>query len=420
MRLLFVVQRYGREVAGGAEFHCREFAARLALRGHLVEVLTSCAVSYVDWANDYAPGSSELDGVQVHRLPVTESRDPRLFGELNSRVVWGRRPVPLYLQREWMRRQGPDLRQLPHWLRRRAMNYDAVIFFTYLYYPTWAGLPATSGLAPTLLHPTAHDEPSLGLPLFRLTFRYPDAFAFSTKEEAALVHRQFGTTAPSAIIGIGVEMDPPGDEAAFRRQYGLGTRPYLLFVGRVEPGKGSEELFEFFTAYKRRNPGPLLLVIVGQSVKSLPPHPDLVCTGFVSEEMKHGALAGAVALVQPSFFESFSLVLTEAWAAGRPVLAQGHCEVLAAQVRRANGGIPYRGYAEFEAAVELLAQEPDLARELGHAGHLYVASRYSWDRVLGDYETLLDLVSTGPRSPDPDVRGIPCTPAPAGASLEDA
>ena len=93
-RLLFVVQRYGREVAGGAELLCREFATRLAARGHSVEVVTSCALNYVDWANHYPAGTAELDGVTVHRLPVAHQRDDRLFEALNTRVVWGQRPIP--------------------------------------------------------------------------------------------------------------------------------------------------------------------------------------------------------------------------------------------------------------------------------------------------------------------------------------
>src|SRR5688572_11369211 len=100
MRLLYVVQRYGHEVAGGAELHCRQFATHLAGRGHEVHALTSCAVSYVDWANEYAPGIEDVDGVTVHRLPVVVPRRDETFGPLNARVVWGYKPVPLHLQRE--------------------------------------------------------------------------------------------------------------------------------------------------------------------------------------------------------------------------------------------------------------------------------------------------------------------------------
>lgn len=405
MRLLYVVQRYGHEVAGGAELHCRQFATRLAGRGHEVEVLTSCAVSYVDWANEYAPGTTDVDGVAVHRLPVSRQRDDESFGTLNARTVWGRKPVPLHLQREWMRMQGPYLPDVQPWLTDHARDYDVVIFFTYLYYTTWAGLPVAAGLAPTVLHPTAHDEPPIYLPLFDTTFRHPSALALSTDEERDLLRRRFHALPAHRVVGIGFELDVHGDGDRFRARFGVGDAPYLLFVGRVDPGKGSDELFDFFVAFKARNPGPLRLVIVGDPVKPLPPHPDIVVTGFVDDQAKHDAYAGALALVQPSYFESFSMVLTEAWIHGTPALVQGRCEVLVGQSRRSNGGIPYCGFGEFEAAVQRLLEDPSLASALGACGRRYVEANYAWDDVLDRYVDLLELVQVAPGRPR--VLGVP-------------
>jgi glycosyltransferase involved in cell wall biosynthesis len=229
-------------------------------------------------------------------------RNDRVFGPLNGRVVWGRKPVPLYLQEDWMRKQGPFLPDLEPWLVERSSSYDVVIFFTYLYYTTWAGLRATAGRVPTVLHPTAHDEPSLKLNLFETMFRLPSTLAFSVEEEAELVHQRFGRCVSSGIVGIGTELDVVAEPAPFREAFGLGDRPYLLFIGRVDPGKGSQELYEFFVHYKERNPGPLALVIVGEAVTRMPDHPDIVMTGFVSDEVRNSALSGALALVQPSYF----------------------------------------------------------------------------------------------------------------------
>ena len=388
MRLLYVAQRYGREIAGGAELHCRQFATTMATRGHDVEVLTTCARSYVDWANVYPPGDEVVDGVLVHRLPVTRARDDATFGPLNSRVVWGPKPIGLHLQHEWMRVQGPYVAELDPWLRERAVDYDVVIFFTYLYFTTWAGLRAASGRTTTVLHPTAHDEPPLYLPLFDSMFRLPTAFAFSVEEEAALVNRRFGISPTSSIIGVGTDLDVGGDPAGFRSAFGVED-PYVLFVGRLDPGKGSDELYDHFTAYKARRPGPLKLVLMGDPVRPLPPHPDVITTGFVDDDVKHAALEGALALMQPSYFESFSMILAEAWAHRRPALVQGHCDVLVGQARRSGGAIPYRGYAEFEAALDALVDQPSLADSLGAAGRAYVERRYSWGAVMKRYEDLL-------------------------------
>jgi|SRR5579872_2850208 len=390
MRLLFVVQRYGAEVPGGAELAAREFATRLATRGHEVEVLTSRAVSYVDWADAYPPGTEVLDGVTVHRLGVFAPREDRIFGPMHARVPFGAFRPPPFFQREWMRVQGPYLPELAPWLRRHAGSFDVAIFFTYLYYTASAGLPAAAGLTRTVLHPTAHDEPPLYLSLFDVMMRLPAALAFLTEEEAELVAERFHVTQPSTITGLGVDLDATGDPGAFRRSIpGLGDRPYLAYVGRVDPGKGSVELFDYVREYKRRHPSDLALVVVGDPVEPPPPHPDIFVAGFVSDAAKRGAVAGALALIQPSYFESFSLVLLEAWAQSRPALVQGRCAVLDGHARRSGGGIPYRGFAEFEAALDRLQSDGALAAAMGRAGRRYAVARYGWDGILARYEEFL-------------------------------
>ena len=392
MRILFVVQRYGVHVAGGAEQHCRQFATRLVDRGHTVEVLTSRAISYLDWSNHYPPGSERLDGVVVHRLGVRAPRDSRLFGPLDQRVVGAHRPVAFHLQKEWIRLQGPDLPELVPWLEDHAGDYDVVVFFTYLYPTTFAGLPVAARLAPTILHATAHDEQPFRLELFDFMLRHADCFACSTEEEAELLRRRIGRRLPIGVIGVGVEMDGTGNEMAFRAAFRLGDRPYLLSVGRVDQNKGSLELYDFFTAYKKRHQSDLALVLVGEQVTQLAPHRDVVMTGFADEATRRGALTGALAVVVPSYYESFSMVLTEAWAGRKAALVQGWCDVLAGQARRSRGAIPYRGFAEFEAATDAVVGDPALARALGDAGRQYVEDRYQWEDVLDRYERQLRLV----------------------------
>ena len=392
MRILFVAQRYGTEVAGGAELHCRLFATRLARHGHDVEAVTTCARSYIDWANEYPPGTAEIDWVTVHRLPTVRPREMRLFGPLNARVTLGRKPVALHVQDEWMRAQGPDVPQLAQWLDDHAARYDVVVFFTYLYATTARGLPRVAGRVPTVLHPTAHDEPTLRLSLFDEVFRLPDAFAFSTEEERNLVTGRFRVDRPHDVVGIGFDLAAAGDGSAFRSQFEIGDAPYLAVVGRVDPAKGSGELADYFVTYKQRRPGPLKLVVVGEPVEPPAPRADVVVTGFVPEQTKRDAVDGALALVQPSYFESFSMVLAEAWVQGKAALVQGRCSVLDGHARRSGGAIPYRGYAEFEAAVDMLVGETGLAQRLGDNGRRYVEGNYGWATVLDRYEGLLDRV----------------------------
>jgi glycosyltransferase involved in cell wall biosynthesis len=398
VRLLFVVQRYGVEVAAGSETFCRMFAERMAARDHDVHVVTSCALSYVDWVDHYPPGEHDVNGVHVHRLSVGRPREDRLCQPLHDRVINGQKPIPLHLQEAWMQMQGPYLPQLQAWLVDRAAGFDVVVFFTYLYYSTWTGLPAASGVTATVLHPTAHDEPTLYLPIFDFLFRLPHGLGFLSEEEVDLVRRRFNVTRPFTVTGIGVDLEPidatPPDAAeGFRAAHGLGDDPYLLYLGRIDPNKGSLELFDHFVAYKERRPGPLKLVLVGDPARPLPPHEDVVVTGVVSEDDKHAAMAGCTAFVHPSYFESFSIVLCEAWGHRRPAIVQGRCEVLAGLARRSGGGIPYVGFKEFEAAVDLVVGDGQLRQRLGDRGRAFVEDRYRWDVVMDKYERFLASVA---------------------------
>jgi glycosyltransferase involved in cell wall biosynthesis len=292
-----------------------------------------------------------------------------------------------------MRMQGPDAPELARVLRRRAPDYDVVVFITYLYWTAWAGLRASAGRTPTLLHPTAHDEPPLRMSIFDEVLRLPDAMAFLTPEEAEVVLTRAPGAPPGEVIGIGIESGKPSDPARFRARFGLGDAPYLLYVGRVDPAKGAAELVAYFDAYKRRNPTPLKLVLLGESIVEFDARPDMVVTGFVDEQTRDDALGGAYALVQPSYFESFSLVLCEAFAHGRPALVQGHSTVLTGHAQRSGAAIPYRGFAEFEVAIDLLLADPARADAMGAAGREYVRREYDWEVVLARYEDLLTRVA---------------------------
>ncbi len=124
MRLLFVVQRYGEDVAGGAEQHCREFAERLVVRGHDVDA-HDAAIVLRRLRRRVPPGISSLHGVTVHRVPTTIARDTSRFNQLNMRLVAAVRARPLEVQREWMRMQGPQADGIPVWLRHTRTTTTA-------------------------------------------------------------------------------------------------------------------------------------------------------------------------------------------------------------------------------------------------------------------------------------------------------
>lgn len=391
MRILYLCQRYGDEIVGGSESACRAFAEQLSARGHHVQVLTSTAREYTTWANHYPPGSSILNGVQVHRLTVGAERVAETFGPMQEWVVHGPKPMPLFQQQRWLEMVGPSVEGLEEWLHAHADDFDVAIFMTYLYCTTTRGLPALAGRLPVVLQPTAHDEPSIWATAFDTILRLPDAYLYFTPSERAFMEQRLHRRTEGAVAGIGIDQHPVADPSLFRTAYGLGDKPYLLYVGRIDGGKGTDEAARFFTAYQRRNPSDLQLVMAGELIGASQQHSGVVYTGFLDEAMKRSAMAGSLALLQPSYFESFSIVLCESWVQGRPALVQDGCAVLGSQVRRSSGGLPYTGFATFEAALDLLRHDVALASRLGAMGQQFVRDSYSWPVVLDGVESVIEL-----------------------------
>jgi glycosyltransferase involved in cell wall biosynthesis len=390
MRLMFVVQRYGTEIGGGSEQCCRLYAEHCAARGHHVEVATSCAKNYTDWKNEFPVGPTMINDVLVHRFHVARERSGATFSAIDEAVVWSGATTPLSLQHQWIEEMGPTTLGLPDFLQSRSADIDVFVFFTYLYYPTAKGLLSIRGQAPVVFHPTAHVEPHLWAPLFEDVFRVPDTYAFLTPEERDLVRDRFGIEPINDVVGVGVDLDAEGNGERFRAEYALGDDPYLLYVGRIDPGKGSLEMFDYFRAYKSRHRGRLKLVIVGEPVITLPLDDSVIVTGYLPEQGKLDAIAGCTAFLQPSYFESFSMALTEAWSLRRPAIVQGRCDVLAGQVLRSGGGLPYVGFAEFEGAVDEIVGSTSLADAMGANGRDYVERMYKWDTIMDRYDNLLE------------------------------
>jgi glycosyltransferase involved in cell wall biosynthesis len=391
MKILYVVQRYGESIVGGSEAATRMFAEHLATHEHQVEVLTSCAQSYNDWGNVFEPGTSVLNDVVVHRVPVAEPRRAERFGRLHGLMIAGSKPIPMYQQQRWAKHMGPDCVEMTRWLAANCARFDVVVFMTYLYSTATRGMPVVATRVPLILQPTAHDEPPIWLPLYDTLFRLPDAFLFFTPEEHDFVARRFALEPAGEVVGIGIDLTQAAKTAEFRAQIGIGDDPYLIYLGRIDSTKGSSEAYNFFLEYQRRNARRLKFVFVGDKISDIPDHPDVVFAGFLDEEMKRSALAGALALVQPSRFESFSIVLCESWVQNRPAIVHADCAVLLGQARRSGGAVPYAGFAEFEAALDLLLDDPQLADCMGRAGHRYVAEHYTWDKVLAGVERTFEL-----------------------------
>jgi glycosyltransferase involved in cell wall biosynthesis len=169
--------------------------------------------------------------------------------------------------------------------------------------------------------------------------------------------------------------------------------PYLICLGRVDRHKGTSLLATLFSRYKERHPGPLRLVLAGPVVEPPEAHPDIEVLGPVSDDEKWALLDGAVALVSPSPWEAFSLVVSEAWSARTPVVVNAACGATVEHCRRSGGGLTFAGFGEFEVAVDLLSSDGQMARDLGARGRAYVDRRFRWPLVIGRYVAFVESVA---------------------------
>jgi glycosyltransferase involved in cell wall biosynthesis len=437
MKIAFVIQRYGAEVLGGSEQLCRLVAERLAA-SHEIEVLTTCARDYITWKNEYPEGSDRVRGVTVRRFANARTRDIESFNRYSDWIFNNEHSNADEM--EWLKQQGPWCPALIDHLRRQHQQYDVIVFFTYLYATTVLGLEVNPGRS--VLVPTAHDEPAITLGIFKDVFTRPAALCYLTDSERRFVQERFpDRPLLEELIGVGIDIPqqqayprvppapeeessaadaPPADATAekpaasgdtpaeddpaarqypshllargsmFRRRHRLHG-PFALYGGRIDPGKGCEELLEYFSTYTKEG-GEATLALMGAKLMSLPEDPSVRFAGLLSDSERTQALEAATVVVCPSPYESLSLLALEALSVGTPILVNGRSEVLVEHCIRSNGGLWYADRDEFVECLTLLTSDGRLCAALGRNGRDYVRKNYRWDVVLGKYERIFAKV----------------------------
>ena len=385
-KVCFVVQRYGLEVNGGAELQCRLFAEHL-LERYDVEVVTTKAIDYFSWKNEYSLDKEIINGVLVKRFSVDREREQESFNRINGRFMNGL--LDENEEQKWVDEQGPLSTELVKYIKENKDVYKVFVFFTYLYYPTVMGLPKVS--EKSIFVPEAHDEPFLNMEIYKRLFYMPKFFFFNTDEEKDLVHRKFhNENIPYSIGGIGIDIPEKTNAETYKKKYGLDN--YIVYVGRIDEGKNCHILFRYFQEYKKRNQNDLKLVLIGRPVIDIPQDDSIISLGFVDEEDKTNVVAGAKTLVLPSEFESLSMVVLEAMAVGTPVMVNGKCAVLKGHCTKSNGAFYYNNYFEFEGQVNYLLSHDDEKIAMCHNAKKYVEDNYCWSVIVDRLSRLIEEI----------------------------
>jgi glycosyltransferase involved in cell wall biosynthesis len=380
--LTIVVPWFGPDTAGGAETQARQLARALRDEGAPVEVWTTDGRdSFAPPVPHYALGEAVVDGVPVRRFPIT----PPLFRPHIPPPVVARRaqlpPLPSFPEREML--------QLG-WLASSNALLEAVateqsgrrfVFVPYPFPTTFWGVLLAGERA--FLLPCLHDEPYARHATFRWMFRRAHRALANSAAERDLALRLYDLPPEQVVVaGEGIDLAPRGDGARFRAKYGVAG-PMLMYAGRDAPGKNVPLLLAFTREYWARRGGPLTLVRTGRGPLDVPDGlrglvRDL---GDVPFQDRHDAYAAADVYVHASTYESFSIVLMEAWLQGTPALVNACCDVTRRAAEESDAGLAFDGFGEYAAALDLLLANEPLRRELGERGRAYVLATCRWDDV---------------------------------------
>lgn len=394
MKIAFVTPWYGQDIAGGAEAEVRRTAEHLRQAGLPVEVFTTCVRDFrSDWGQNYhRPGASVEKGVPIRRFAVRR-RDRDAFDAVNRKLMYGH-PVSAAEEQIYVG-ESVCSPALVDYIADRQAEYR-FCFIPYMFGTTYWGIGACAGHA--YLIPCLHDEAYARLDVFRRMITQVKKLILHTPAELALARSLYDPPNDALVLmGEGVDTDFTADAASFRSKYRI-VAPFVLYAGRKDWGKNVEQLIHYFRRYRSRRHGTggalgdvtceLVLIGGGHMPVAVSSDEGIRDLGFVPLQDKYDAYAAAALLCHPSLQESFSLVMTEAWAAGTPVLVHGACAVTREHCTRSNGGLYFTCYEEFEACLDLLLSQPGLRAALGQNGRRYVHQHYRWEIIVDRYRHL--------------------------------
>jgi len=378
LKVAHVLLRF--DAPGGVETNVREVTRRLRAAGEEVEVYASDLYDEGRWErrSDYAP---VVDGVPVHRFAIRKRLVPGLTMPMMIGLI------------DALSESGADV------IHAHSHRYGHVLEAAAV--AERLGIPL---VVSTHYHPADRREPPLKRGLLRIqdvvfgmtAYRVAKALVVQTDREAALIRefaprRKLRTIAPG--IDLGAWSTPDGD-----RPDGLGLPPeYFLFVGRVASNKGLPNLLEAVARLDASSRRPLVLMgrdwgeraqLEGRA-RELGIFDLLRFLGHVESPTTYrGVIRQARALVLPSEWEAFGLVLLEAMAAGTPIVATavgGVPEVL--DEGRAGRLVPYADSAALAEALRSVVANPAETNQLRAAASKRVLG-YDWSVTVDRHRAL--------------------------------
>ena len=408
--IAFVVVRYGLNINGGAEYHCRMLAERLT-NDYNVEVLTTCVDNYRTGENLEFKEKEIINKVIVRRFK-TNPTHPELenFYKKKAKPAYKLRrflykchflaiasyffPIWHFKEKEELEALGSQVFHSPalfNFIKENKDNYKAIIPITidysHVYYTTL--------YAPekTIVIPTMHYHKTAFRSTLTQVFTKAAYIAFNTTAEQKLARKIFGMhMAPHSIVSVGIELSAPSDWAVTQEKYNLPDE-YMLYVGRVDQGK-LNNVYTYFLNYKKVYPNSdLKFVLVGKQYSYPFNNPDIIYTNFVEEQEKISIIQHAKIVINPSLYESLSLILLEAMALKKAMLVNGNCNVLKEHCHKSNNAaLYYTNEKSFIDKLHMLDSSTNLRLEMGEKGYSYVNSNYDWNIIMNKLKHVIENI----------------------------
>ena len=388
----FVIPWYHKDIPGGAEAELTGIVKHLHAAGVEVEIITTCVKEFTaDWTENYfKEGIEIIDDIPVRRFKVRKGNMEE-FHKINAKLMRGE--YISYEDEETFLKEMVNSPDMYTYLRENSENYHRYVFIPYMFGTTYNGIQCCP--FKSILIPCLHDEAYAYLRHFKELYPSLGGIIFHAQPEADLANNLYHLSkVKQSVLGEGVETDFEYDKDRFIKKFGI-TDPYILYAGRKDSAKNIDTLIKYFREYKLRDNGhkELKLVLLGGGSVDLPSDiaDDVIDLGFVDVQDKYDAYAGAVALVQPSKNESFSIVIMESWLSERPVLVHEDCNVTSDFVKRNNAGLYFRDYFDFEGCLNFYLNNPQIADEMGKKGREYVLSNFKWDVIVDRFLKFFEL-----------------------------
>ena len=394
-KIAFVAPWFGMNIQGGAEAETREVALHLASAGVDVEILTTCIQAFnSNWnVNHFKEGMYSEGGLTVRRFKA-DKRDAKAFDAVNIRLM-NNRPITIEQEGIFLRNMVNST-NLYHFIEENSDEYTAFVFIPYMFGTTFYGCQICP--EKSVLIPCFHDESYFYMKNFKKVFSKVAGIVYNAAPEKTLTEKNYplGERVKQIVMGIGMNTDQTGNAERFRDKYKIKD-PFILYAGRKDKGKNVDTLLKYFAEYKHRNPEAenLRVVMIGGGQIDVPASikSDVIDLGFVDIQDKYDAYSAADVLCQPSQHESFSFVIMESWLAGRPVLVADQCAVTQNFCRESNGGLWFRDFFEFEAALNYITKNRDISLEMGRNGRDYVIKHFDWSVIVGKYIQFFESIN---------------------------